>query len=240
MAARRSRGRARGDGAERLLEAAEALVAERGYAATGVAEVCTRAGVARTALYWHFGSKEELLAAVIERVGRRWIEEISKRVDAEAGAPERLDRLLAEWRRVLREEPQLIRLPMVAMLEMAEGSDRVRGALRGVLERAEAAIVERIEATVGRTLPDLDRVARTTMAGLQAAVLRGTLGADEASIERDLEELRRTIALAVWVRLPADAVVPGAESLLAEAAVSDAASPAPRTEQARVRGNDPD
>jgi AcrR family transcriptional regulator len=53
---------------ERLRAAAMELFAERGYAASGVSAICERAGVAKTALYWHFGSKEGLLAVVLEEV----------------------------------------------------------------------------------------------------------------------------------------------------------------------------
>ena len=62
MTARRARPEPQAGGRERLLEAATQLFAERGYAATGVAAICEAAGVAKPALYWHFGSKEELLA----------------------------------------------------------------------------------------------------------------------------------------------------------------------------------
>jgi AcrR family transcriptional regulator len=41
---------------ERLLDAAIELIAERGYSASSVEALCRRAGVAKTALYWHFGS----------------------------------------------------------------------------------------------------------------------------------------------------------------------------------------
>ncbi|MBS0374553.1 MAG: TetR/AcrR family transcriptional regulator [Proteobacteria bacterium] len=44
----------------RLLEAALRLVRERGYAATTVEDLCTRAGVTKGAFFHHFASKEAL------------------------------------------------------------------------------------------------------------------------------------------------------------------------------------
>lgn len=54
---------------ERLLEAGLRLFAERGYRGTTVGDVELAAGLAPRAgaLYKHFGSKKELLAAVVER-----------------------------------------------------------------------------------------------------------------------------------------------------------------------------
>ena len=46
---------------EKILAAAIALFSDRGFAGTSVADVCERAGVVKTALYWHFENKEGLL-----------------------------------------------------------------------------------------------------------------------------------------------------------------------------------
>lgn len=56
----------RGDARERLLAAAAHLFAERGYRGASVDEVAAEAGFSKGAVYWHFGSKEELLHALIE------------------------------------------------------------------------------------------------------------------------------------------------------------------------------
>ncbi len=49
----------------RILEAARTLFAERGYAACRVADVAQRAGMSTGNVYWHFDSKEALLAAIL-------------------------------------------------------------------------------------------------------------------------------------------------------------------------------
>jgi AcrR family transcriptional regulator len=52
---------------ERLIEAALFLFWERGYAATGVAEILERAKARSGSFYYFFPSKEELLLAVLQR-----------------------------------------------------------------------------------------------------------------------------------------------------------------------------
>jgi AcrR family transcriptional regulator len=204
-AARRAQGE---ESRARLLRAATALIAERGYAASSVGEVCRRAGVAKPALYWHFGSKEGLLAQVIESAGTAWIERIRKSVYLEGDPIQRFERLLAGWRRIQLEEPGLLRLLMVVLLEQGEASHSARGALLRVVERARAALVQGMEDSLG-PLPDLDLVADTLLCLLQGAVLRRILE-PAADLERHFGEIRRTIALVLADRLPPELRTPRA------------------------------
>jgi AcrR family transcriptional regulator len=55
------------DTKERILDAAEGLFAERGIGATSLRAVIAAAGVNLAAVHCHFGSKEALLAAVVQR-----------------------------------------------------------------------------------------------------------------------------------------------------------------------------
>ncbi|MFY0665594.1 MAG: TetR family transcriptional regulator [Natronospirillum sp.] len=55
------------DTASRILDAAEILFAEKGFAETSLRSITTRAGVNLAAVNYHFGSKKELVQAVFER-----------------------------------------------------------------------------------------------------------------------------------------------------------------------------
>jgi AcrR family transcriptional regulator len=48
------------------LDAAAALIAERGYGGTTVNEIVARAGLSKGAFYWHFSCKDDVLFAVLE------------------------------------------------------------------------------------------------------------------------------------------------------------------------------
>ena len=52
---------------EQILDAAEQLFFERGYAAVTVAEIGKRAGVAASAIYRYFESKDDILGALLDR-----------------------------------------------------------------------------------------------------------------------------------------------------------------------------
>jgi AcrR family transcriptional regulator len=54
-----------------LLEAAESIFAEQGFAGATTAAIARRAGVPKANLHYYFATKEGLYRAVIERLARR-------------------------------------------------------------------------------------------------------------------------------------------------------------------------
>lgn len=52
---------------ELILDAATTLFAQRGYAATGIDDIGAAAGISGPGVYRHFGSKEELFKALVQR-----------------------------------------------------------------------------------------------------------------------------------------------------------------------------
>src|SRR5437763_5037954 len=55
------------DTKQKILDAAERLIAERGYSATSLRHIIAEAGVNLAAIHYHFGSKEDLLDELILR-----------------------------------------------------------------------------------------------------------------------------------------------------------------------------
>lgn len=49
-----------------ILEAAASVFDERGYEAATIADILTRAGVTKGALYFHFSSKQDLARGVLD------------------------------------------------------------------------------------------------------------------------------------------------------------------------------
>jgi AcrR family transcriptional regulator len=70
-----------------LVAVARRLFAERGYADVGTEEIVRTAGVTRGALYHHFDSKRELLAAVHEEIERELTERIASQAFSGDDAP---------------------------------------------------------------------------------------------------------------------------------------------------------
>src|SRR5262245_51146994 len=71
---------------ERIIDTSASVFARQGYHATGIAELCTVNGLGKGAFYHYIDSKEELLAAIHDRV----MDEVmvgADRVAAAGGAP---------------------------------------------------------------------------------------------------------------------------------------------------------
>lgn len=82
---------------ERLLEAATALFAERGFTGTPVQAVVKRAGVTKPVLYYYFESKAGIFRAVLDHAARLQEDLLARIVEAPGSA---LDRFLLLYRSV--------------------------------------------------------------------------------------------------------------------------------------------
>src|SRR3981081_4565610 len=72
----------------RLLNAATRLFCKNGINATGIDAIINEAGTAKTTLYKLFGSKTNLVHAVLESEGRQWREWFIGAIEAGGGDPQ--------------------------------------------------------------------------------------------------------------------------------------------------------
>ena len=85
---------------DRILETAARLFYQDGFRATGIDKIIAESGVAKMSLYRHFASKNELIAAFLDRRHEFWmrwfVEEVEARFDQCAGLSV-LAEALGEW-----------------------------------------------------------------------------------------------------------------------------------------------
>ena len=77
-------------GRESVLAAADALFYERGFHAVGVDLIVARAGVAKTTMYRHFSSKDDLIVAYLDRADERFWAWFDASLDPHAPPDQRL------------------------------------------------------------------------------------------------------------------------------------------------------
>jgi AcrR family transcriptional regulator len=182
---------------ERLLESALTLFSEKGVSSTSVGEICEAAGVARTALYWHFGSKDDLLAAVLERTARTHIEECQKGVYL-AGTPEaRLDAFMDFMRRLLLDHREVIRLHLAVAFERGAQDPATREALSRVSRTLHQVLSQGLEDALGRRIPNVDMISHTVISLLDGAVCALAVDPERTDVERMLDNMRTTWALLI-------------------------------------------
>src|SRR5579872_4757013 len=89
------RGRRAARGKEELLRTAATVVAQRGLEHTRFADVSSATGVAISTLQYYFGSREDLLIAVIEYAMQEELHQLHTIVAEKAPADQRLESLIA-------------------------------------------------------------------------------------------------------------------------------------------------
>jgi AcrR family transcriptional regulator len=97
----------RGEKRPRLVEAACAVFAEKGYASTRVADIAERAGVGKGTVYEYFTSKEELLFAVFESINMDISARMETALAAGGSTEEQLHNLLRLGAEVISEQVDL-------------------------------------------------------------------------------------------------------------------------------------
>jgi len=139
--------RARGAGtkAERtratVLEAAELVFAEKGYAAARLEDVALRVGIRRASLVYYFRDKRALYEAVLAGVLGELLERYRAVVNDRVPLTERLEGLVRAWISFIGERPSLARL---LLWEVAEASATSLAArfIEPVVATLSATIVE--------------------------------------------------------------------------------------------------
>ena len=215
---------------ERVLEAAAELIAGQGYAATSIAQISHRAGANPASIYWAFGSKEGVLAAVMERAAQAFFDQLKP--------PEKEDpwTWLAGMSESFASGPEFLRLLLVLSLERRDGDPLVLEAARRIRRQAVGPLAETYASAFAIEDPFQGRAICERLARLTLMLFDGVFVASQ--IESDTTDLSRafeTIALTVRA---------AGERMIAEAAsgnASRAAAPVARANTAagKKRGASP-
>jgi AcrR family transcriptional regulator len=189
---------------ERILKAATELFSQKGYAGTGVDQLAAHSGIAKTAIYYHFGNKAGLLAAALERAANTWIEGIDRASREGDDWPSRLDRGLAGMRALLEDKPWAFTLMQLLALEVAQEQPEIRRTLQSIGRRAREAIVTGMRDALGIDVPDAEGVAKVMLGMLEGISMSHQVDPEATSLDESFLELRRITAFAVATRLNPD------------------------------------
>lgn len=146
----------------RILNAAEGLFADRGFSATSVRMITSRAKVNLAAMHYHFGSKDqliqELFALRLSPLNRQRLTLLDHcQAGGGAGDPS-LEQILEAF---IRPPVQLIRDPerggMRFMRLLSRAFNSPDGAIREMIYGQFAEVIERFSGALGPRLPHLSR-----------------------------------------------------------------------------------
>jgi AcrR family transcriptional regulator len=137
----------------RIREVAAKLVVERGCAGTTIGAIATGSGLPASSLYWHFGSKQGLLAAVAAEGALRWLDLIPDWENLSGPPHERLERMFREMARQISERRDLIRLQLALYIERSNidpaSASTIRAVRRQAIAKLHAAMAALVESLGG-------------------------------------------------------------------------------------------
>ncbi len=174
-----------------LVAAARDCFVEQGFDATSTDAVLARAGVSKGALYHHFASKAELMAAVFETVSRETVAAAQEAAAGARSARAALGRVLKAWlRAVLAPVPRRIVLETgPAVLGFARARQIEEEITQVPMRRAIERAVEHGEARCA----DVDIAARLLTAAVYelalAALQRGLEGEGLETLDPPIDAL---------------------------------------------------
>src|SRR4051794_6299838 len=150
---------------DRLLEATMAIVAEKGYAATTVADLTKRAGISRTTFYELFADKEACFLAAYDSAVDALVRRISNAYEAEERWPDRARAGLRTLLEALAADPAQARL---ALVDVSAAGPAAQRRFRAAVQRLTPFFDEgRDFAPGGRALPaNASRMAAGAVVGL--------------------------------------------------------------------------
>ncbi len=185
--------------AERILDAAENLFAEKGYSATSLGDVADRVGIRSPSLYNHFRNKEALYAAVLERLLEVFGAPMAELKD-QAITRERIYQWLEKIVRMHHERPNLARLLQHAALSGGPQTNAlIERLFSPMFDRAEAADADVSFEKVGLDLQPWAVMALNNMVMsyiTMAPMYRDLLGEDPFSPEALEKQLALILRLA--------------------------------------------
>jgi AcrR family transcriptional regulator len=157
---------------ELVLDAAERVMAERGFDAASVALVVEEAGIPLSSVYHYFGSKDGILLAVMERGAERFFADLPE-PERRPGRPEvHLANVIAAAVRTLARHPSFLRLLIALAVQPPPESE---GEVRAVVGRIRAQALDRLRDQIAiafgedHSSPEIDQLARFALSAIDGA-----------------------------------------------------------------------
>lgn len=195
QAARTPRGSEASPADQRILVATIHALAEMNPAALTIQQICREAGVSAPTLYYHFGNKDGVIAAAIERLVSDWLELLDQQVSREGSLDETLDQAVLGWEAMIKAPSRPLVVFVWVTLLAAANSEQSRDALVRARDRSH----DMVRQALVLHLPSAalaDSIATLLIDAVIAAALDFQLDEDETGLRRRLNSLAQVVRMA--------------------------------------------
>jgi len=131
---------------DRILDAALASFGTRGYEATSLDQLAASLGLTKQTILHHYGSKERLLDAVLDRSATELADALEAALAKAGPGFERVEALVRAVFRLAARRPELLGLLREVSRLGPPAADRLMGALDPLVERARAFLEAEMDA----------------------------------------------------------------------------------------------
>jgi AcrR family transcriptional regulator len=159
---------------ERVLDAAERVMAEEGFEATTLVRVVAESGIPESSVYHYYGSKDGILLAVMERGADRFFAGLPDPDRRLGSAREHLGQVVSAAVERLQEHPSFLRLLIVFAIQPPRTNN---GEVAAVVGRVRELALRRLRDQIGVAFGDdpdsgtTDQLARFALAAFDGAFL---------------------------------------------------------------------
>jgi AcrR family transcriptional regulator len=155
-----------------IIEASATVLAAQGYANTSIKDIAREAGIAQGLVHYYFGSKEELVLAVLRQTCGEMLEETRRSFAQTQGHPlERAWAGLQAAERRAAERPELFRL-MLEMVPLSHSNRAVRTQLQELYENLCDEVTEMVD-ELNELIPTPLPIPARDFAGVIVAAIDG-------------------------------------------------------------------
>ena len=177
----------------RLLNAAAQLLGTGGYSSSSVDAIAKKAGVVKSALYWHFGNKKGLLMAALIQFTEGWVQEVQDAVDGASSPIDRLNRLLEHVQELILHGPLRRRMVFSMLVERGSHDEEVRSTIKGFYETMRQSLAEGFSESVQVPADRLYVISDALMSLCDGMFLQFMADQDAERLDRSVQEIRRII-----------------------------------------------
>ncbi len=209
----RKTGRRRGRRAQ-IRAAAYRCIRDHGYHETSVDMICREAGISKGSLYWHYDSKQEIFADLVDTWANQVMEELYEQFEAATSDRDYLRAITGALRREIRRGRAVVPL-WLEFAELARREPTIQVAVARFFRRARTAIADMMRPVLGGEMSEdeMRAIAAAIFGAYMGLLVQELADPDQADARRAIDHFMRWLERGLSALRPDGGEAPPGERL---------------------------